>query len=80
MDQTDSEERLVQVAEELKQLDAEKKANDRRILELTEREIKHRELHAGEIHGLRKRNFEISYESIIRRNEMTRLKRSEPLG
>ncbi len=80
MDQTDNEERLVQVAEELKQLDAEKKANDRRILELTEKEIKHRELHVEEIHGLRKRNFEISYESIIRRNEMARLKRSEPLG
>ncbi len=80
MDQTDSEERLVQLPEELKQLGAEKKANDRRILELTEREIKHRELHAEEIHGLRKRNFEISYEIIIRRNEMTRLKHSEPLG
>ena len=57
----------------IQELEAEKKADDRKILELTERELKHREIHTEEIHLLRKRNFEISFEILARRNEIKRL-------
>ncbi|MDQ7838830.1 MAG: hypothetical protein RDU59_10135 [Thermodesulfobacteriota bacterium] len=59
--------------EKVRELEAERKANDRKILELTERELKHREIHTEEIHLLRKRNFEISFEILARRNEIKRL-------
>ncbi|MEW5948156.1 MAG: hypothetical protein AB1711_01940 [Thermodesulfobacteriota bacterium] len=60
----------------IQELEAEKKANDRKILELTERELKDREIHTEEIHLLRKRNFEIAFEIVTRRNEIKRLGRS----
>ena len=62
--------------EKVRELEAERKANDRKILELTERELKHREIHTEEIHLLRKRNFEISFEILARRNEIKRLSRN----
>jgi|GEM_PF-3619310 len=60
----------------IQELEAEKKADDRKILELTERELKYREIHTEEIHLLRKRNFEIAFEILTRRNEIKRLGRS----
>ncbi|MDD5451125.1 MAG: hypothetical protein PHT49_04450 [Desulfovibrionales bacterium] len=60
----------------IQELEAEKKADDRKILELTERELKRCEIHTEEIHLLRKRNFEISFEILTRRNEIKRLGRS----
>ncbi|MDI6790649.1 MAG: hypothetical protein QME44_08175 [Thermodesulfobacteriota bacterium] len=60
----------------IQELEAEKKANDRKILELTERELKHLEIHTEEIHLLRKRNFEIALEILTKRNEIKRLSRN----
>jgi hypothetical protein len=60
----------------IRELEAEKKANDRKILELTEGELKHHEFHTEEIHRLRKKNFEIALEILTKRNEIKRLSRS----
>jgi hypothetical protein len=65
-----------QLEKKIRELEAEKKANDRKILELTERELKHREIHTEEIHLLRKRNFEIALEILTKRNEIKRLSRN----
>ncbi|MDP3029398.1 MAG: hypothetical protein Q8O04_07865 [Deltaproteobacteria bacterium] len=65
-----------QLGKKIQELEAEKKANDRKILELTERELKHSEIHAEEIHLLRKRNFEIALEILTKRNEIKRLSRN----
>ncbi len=64
----------------IQKLEAEKKANERKILELMEKELKHRELHTEEIHRLRKRNFEIALEILTRRNEIKRLRCYAPEG
>lgn len=58
----------------IQELEAERKGNDRKILELTEKELGHRELHPEEIHRLRKKNFEIALEILTRRNEIKRLR------
>lgn len=70
--------RVAQLEQEMKALEDEKKANYRRIAELTEREVNYKEVHTAEIHGLRKRNFEISIDLIFKKNEIRRTRCSEP--
>ncbi|MFH1146995.1 MAG: hypothetical protein V1736_04735 [Pseudomonadota bacterium] len=67
-----SEAGIARLTVDIEELEAEKKANDRRIFELAEKEIHHGEMHMQEIHRLKKRNFELAFIILTKRNEIKR--------
>lgn len=69
----DPEAEIARLNEELEGLEAERKANDREIFDLMEKETHKGEVHVEEIHNLKKRNLEISLTILTKRNETKRI-------